>query len=100
MTSYDPVLPGFYQTPRFDGPTFDPIHDAARLTGQLERVWTLMRDGQWRTLDEIVAVTGGTTASVSARLRDLRKPRFGGYTVARRARGDRQRGLFEYQVTR
>jgi hypothetical protein len=59
-----------------------------------------MRDARWRTLEEIAQMTGDPAASISAQLRHLRKPRFGGYTVNRRVRGDRARGLFEYQVER
>lgn len=69
---------------RFDGATFDAAKDGARLTGQLERVYAYMADGQWRTLGAIRRATGGSEAGVSARLRDLRKPQFGGHTVERK----------------
>lgn len=59
-----------------------------------------MNDGKWRTLSEISALTGDGEASISARLRDLRKDEFGGLNVDRRRRGDESRGLFEYRVTR
>ena len=85
---------------RFDGTVYDPAQDDARLTRQLGRVWSCMASGHWRTLAEIEAATGDPAASISAQLRHLRKPRFGGYTVERRARGDRAHGLFEYRVTR
>jgi hypothetical protein len=57
-----------------------------------------MSDHQWRTLDEIADVTGDPHASISAQLRHLRKPRFGGYLVEKRSRGRRDQGLFEYRV--
>jgi DNA-binding Lrp family transcriptional regulator len=63
-------------------------------------VYRLMVDGQWRTLAEIAEATGAPEASVSARLRDLRKRKFGGHVVARRPRGDRALGLFEYQLVK
>lgn len=69
---------------RFDGATFDPDHDGGRLTSQLDRVRVAMTTGAWFSLDVLVSRCGGTTASISARLRDLRKPRFGGHTVERR----------------
>jgi len=68
---------------RFDGETFDRARDGARLTGQLRRVYDVMRDGQWRTIGEIANAVLGSEAAVSARLRDLRKPRFGAYRVER-----------------
>ncbi len=57
-----------------------------------------MRDGRWRTLQEIADVTGDPQASISAQLRHLRKPRFGGYTVEKRRRGLPEHGLYEYQL--
>ena len=84
--------------PHFDGPAYQPEHDHARLTGQILRVWDLMRDGYWRTLQEIADRTGDPPASISAQLRHLRKERFGLHTVERRSRGDRASGLWEYRV--
>lgn len=81
--------------PKFQGETFDPNLDSSRLNGQLKRVRELMKDNKWRTLFEIEQVTGDPQASVSARLRDLRRPRFGMYTVARRRRAQ---SLWEYQM--
>lgn len=82
----------------FNGPEYDPKHDKVRLTGQIQRVWDCMRDGRWRTLGEISAVTRDPPASVSAQLRHLRKEKFGAHVVERRARGDRDRGLYEYRL--
>lgn len=83
---------------RFDGATFSPELDEHRLSSQLERVKALMIDGHWRTLGEISQITNGSEASISARLRDLRKERFGSYTIERRRRGDPSDGLFEYRL--
>ena len=83
---------------KFDGATFEHKFDAARLKGQLKRVHSLMTDGQWRTLAEIESHTGDPAASISARLRDLRKERFGAFKMERRARGARANGLNEYRV--
>ena len=82
---------------RFDGETYVAARDRERLAAQIDRVRTLMLDGKWRSLDEIAASTKDPTASVSARLRDLRKERFGGNTVNRQYV---TRGLFQYQVLR
>jgi hypothetical protein len=86
------------KTAHFNGPEYDPKYDLVRLTGQIRRVYDLMQDGHWRTLDEIHNSTNDPHASISAQLRHLRKPRFGSHIVERRARGDRARGLYEYRL--
>lgn len=83
---------------RFDGATYEPEHDDARLTGQLLRVKTCMADGAWRTLAEIEVVTGDPQASISAQLRNAKKARFGSHTLNKRPRGDHSHGLWEYQL--
>ena len=85
---------------RFSGPDYDPALDATRLSHQLVRLYTLMADGDWRTLREIAAETGIPESSASAQLRHLRKPKFGAYQVDKRRRGERSDGLFEYRVWR
>jgi hypothetical protein len=57
-----------------------------------------MSDGAWRTLEEIRSRVGGSEAAISARLRDLRKDKFGGHIVESRRRGDGSRGLWEYRL--
>ena len=83
---------------RFNGAAYDPAHDDPRLENQLTRIFALMKDGLWRTLAEIELTTGDPQASISAQLRHLRKERFGSYCIERRARGDREHGLFEYRI--
>lgn len=82
----------------FDGETFESGVDGGRLLRQIDAIRTLMVDGEWRTLEEISERTGAPAASVSAQLRNLRKLKFGGYTVERRTRGDRATGLYEYKL--
>ena len=80
---------------RFDGATYEPAHDSERLSSQLRRVFELMRDGQWRSLRDIAEAVGGSEAGVSARLRDMRKPRNGKHEVQRRRVAG---GVFEYKL--
>jgi hypothetical protein len=82
----------------FDGAEYSPDHDDARLTGQLLRIWTVVRHGDWHTLREIADLTGDPEVSISAQLRHLRKSRFGAHTIERRSRGERSLGLFEYRL--
>jgi hypothetical protein len=77
------------------GPAYDAARDGPRLQAQMARVYALMRDGRWRTLAEIAEATGDPPASVSAQLRHLRKPRFGGHRVEKRRRVG---GLWEYRL--
>lgn len=81
----------------FGGTTYCRAIDGGRLIRQLWKVKRLMLDGRWRTLPEISEAVGAPPASVSARLRDLRKEKFGGYVVERRRRYP-DSGLFEYRV--
>lgn len=83
----------------FSGSTYDRAIDGPRLSTQLEAVRDLMVDGVWRTLAQIQTAIGrGSEAAISARLRDLRKDKFGSYQVDRRRRGET--GLWEYRVTK
>ena len=78
----------------FDGITYAP-EDHDRLKTLLARVRLLMSDGAQRTLAQIQYECGGSEASVSARLRDLRKEENGGHKVT----GTRLKGgLWVYAV--
>lgn len=66
---------------RFDGLTFDPERDVARLGTALEKVAEAMSNGSWWTLAQLSRRCGTSECSASARIRDLRKPRNGGRTV-------------------
>lgn len=79
----------------FDGRTFVPARDGERLTGLWRRVFDVMGDGQWHSLPELARRCQGSETSVSARLRDFRKSRWGGHTVERRHIGA---GVWEYRM--
>lgn len=85
--------------PDFDGEVYDSDLDKDRLTGQLLKVYEVMRDHQWRTIAEIQALTGiKLDGSISKQLRHLRYERFGAYTVEKRRRGPAGVGIWEYRV--
>ena len=84
--------------PRFAGADYNPAFDQERLTGQIRRVFEAVKDGRWRTLNEIAAATGDPEASISAQLRHLRREKFGSWRVEKQARGERSFGLFEYRI--
>lgn len=73
----------------FGGDTLS-TSDIPRIRRQLDVVYELMISGREYTLadlaDAVTRVSGrkATEASVSARIRDLRKPQFGGYQISRR----------------
>lgn len=91
----DPKPQRLAEIPHRDGSTYLHSRDGKRLHAQHHRVLAFMRDGRWHTLEAISEATGDPEASVSARLRDLRKDRFGAHLIERRYV---RRGLFEYRL--
>ena len=78
-----------------DGNTFDHKRDVKRLNRQTFDVYNYVAYPKvWRSLKEISEATGHPEASVSARLRDLRKPKFGGFEIERR---HVSKGLWQYR---
>jgi hypothetical protein len=80
---------------RADGETFDAERDSDRLGRQMTAVRACLSDGNWWTLARLSRAVGGSEASVSARIRDLRKDRFGGHTVERAYAGE---GVWKYRL--
>ncbi len=80
--------------PQFDGADYRPS-DHRRLSSQYARIFSLMADGQWRTLREIAELTGYPETSISAQLRHARKVRFGCNVLNREHLGN---GLYSYQL--
>jgi hypothetical protein len=62
--------------------------------------------GSWMTLRELSRVTNYAEASISAQLRHLREPEYGGFVVEKRCRDRRagrvygERAMWEYRVSR
>ena len=82
------------EPPKYFGDSFNQERDGKRLNAQCQRTFDCVRDGTWKSLKAISAATGDPEASVSARLRDLRRH---GFTVERKYV---ERGLWIYRVTR
>jgi hypothetical protein len=83
-----------------DGATYDPARDGTRLGRQLQAVKAIMADGHWHTLPELCCQMQqqgihASDAAVSARLRDLRKAKFGGHEIAREHVVD---GIWRYRM--
>ena len=79
-----------------DGETYQPGRDKPRLQGQLAAVCSVLSDYQWHTLEELATRCSASQAGVSARLRDLRKARFGSQTIEKRYINN---GLWEYRLS-
>jgi hypothetical protein len=79
------------------GPAYVEKIDGQRIRQQLIAIREYMLDGQWRSLHEISTKLSYPEASISAQLRHLRKPQFGGYTVEKRRRTEGA-GTWEYRV--
>jgi len=79
------------------GPAYIESLDGARLDKQRTAIYGYMLDSDWHTLAEISASLGYPEASVSAQIRHLRKPQFGGHQVEKRRHpvGD---GRWQYQL--
>lgn len=89
--------------PNFDGQTFEDKLDGPRLTAQLDRVreYMLAIFPAWKSKYEISLALEQLygekfpTQSIGARLRDLRKRKFGTYIVDKKRRTN---GTWEYLV--
>ena len=85
----------------FDGETYEPEHDWQRLNTALSRVFGVLSDGKWYTLSEIARVAQTSEAGASARIRDLRKEKFGSYDVLSSRDTNRPKsGLWHYRLDR
>lgn len=100
-----PAPPKEPEPQEFDGQTYEEKLDGPRLRFQLERVreYMLAIFPTWKALAEISQELEKQyeikfpEASISARLRDLRKRKFGGYVVEGKRR---EGGTWEYLVYR
>lgn len=79
----------------FGGETYDPERDGERLAKQLTAVRRAMLDHGWHTLYALSLTTLAPEASVSARLRDLRRAKYGAYIVEKQHLGN---GLWQYRI--
>lgn len=83
------------ETIPFDGESFDEARDGSRLRSQLGIVFRILCDGKPHTLDELAEAAGCSVASSSARVRDLRKDKFGGHRIHREYLGG---GVWLYRM--
>jgi hypothetical protein len=79
----------------FGGSTYDEKRDGDRLKKQFHAVRSIMLRSGWVTLKDLAAQVKAPESSVSARIRDLRKSQFGGYTIEREYV---ERGLWKYRI--
>lgn len=79
----------------FGGATYDEKRDGDRLRKQLDAVRSFMLRNGWVTLKDLAGAVGAPEASVSARLRDLRKQQHGAYTIEREYVSQ---GLWRYRI--
>jgi len=75
----------------FDGETYSPI-DESRLKNNLQWVFFAMQHCEWHSLADLRLV-GGSAAD--SRVRDLRKPRFGGFEIETKNCGN---GEWHYRI--
>lgn len=95
MDETNPIVSsGSTEAPLFLQKQRESIEHAHRLNRLLDRVRELMKDGRPRTLRQISDECGGSEASCSARLRELRAQ---GWEVDKHHHGN---GLYLYHMTR
>ena len=71
--------------------------DFTRFATQREKVLACLRLGGAWTVPEIIRkIGGGTETGISARVRELRNPKYGGHDVRSGARQGAARGVYEY----
>lgn len=86
---------------KFSGDDYDHDRDHGRLDAQIARVHAVMRDGGWRTVEEVQAViltrygVEDRETSISAQIRNLRKPENGEHTIRRQYVGG---GLYRFRL--
>jgi biotin operon repressor len=80
----------------FDGITYDAARDEVRLSRQLQNVKQILSDNRWHTLSEISQRIGGSEAGISARIRDLKKEKFGGHKIEKNHIAN---GLWRYRLS-
>ena len=82
----------------FQGSDLDYSLDFPRLSKQILRIFKLMSDNRWRTLNEIARATNDPEGSISAQLRNMRKDYYGNHIIDKRRRGLPKNGLWEYRL--
>jgi hypothetical protein len=88
----------FDEYEEYEGEVFDHTLPHARDldNGLLQsRVFDYMSSGEWHTLADISFACAGSEASVSARLRDFRKEKYGAHRVDRKHVGNR---VYKYRL--
>lgn len=73
----------------------ETVETVARIGKQRNDIWAVISNHVWYTLRELADLTGHPEASISARLRDFRKPEFGKHTIERK---HLVRGLYQYRL--
>jgi len=79
-----------------DGHTYSHDEDYLRLNRQAKRVFDAIAGGGWHGRGRLERKTGDNWASISARLRDFRKAKFGGWLIMRKR--SEIPGLFVYRL--
>lgn len=90
-------VPGRPVTHHFRGAGVETDQDELRLDSQYDRILRLMKDGRWRTLAEISAITHDPEGSILRQLSYMDDPLCGGHKKNKHRRGP-GRGLWEYQI--
>jgi len=88
------------QNNAFNGSDYKPELDEKRLTTQIQKIFNIMKDGEYRGLTAIKELlnTNAGEASVSAQLRNLRKTSGGSHELLKKRTGEPKNGYWIYKI--
>ena len=84
-----------YEEAQFGAVLPDDPKIKKRASTQRIQLFYRMKGGSYWTLEELSSMTGIFVQSVSARLRDFRKPQYGGHTVVKKMLNE---GVWQYKL--
>jgi len=77
----------------------DPANDPKRNQKLIGRVFDALQDGAWHTLDDLAAQLQAPKQRVTSRIRDLRLPLYGSYTIKAEI-VDKAKQLWKYRLVK
>jgi hypothetical protein len=93
LLGWTPPVPQIIMGDR-DGQSYSRERDLERLDSAMGRIFRLLGDGRWHTVEEMTDAGRCSPTGATARYRDLSKPKFGGFKTESKNFGG---GLWKYR---